>query len=54
MKSNVDKIKEKVLLESLVNKDFESFNLVFNDVVNEQYNKLVNARVNQQMGFSNV
>ena len=54
MQSNVDKIKEKVLLESLVNKDFESFKHVFNDVVDDKYNSLVNMRVNQQMGLANV
>lgn len=54
MKSSADKIKEKVLTEALVNKDFESFKLILNDVIDQQYSNIINARLNQQMGFENV
>ena len=54
MNSSIDKIKEKMLLESLANKDFNAFKSVFNDVVNEQYSNIVNTRINQHMGIKNV
>jgi len=54
MQSNIEKVKEKVLLESLVNKDFDSFSNIFNDIINEQYETIVQNMVNSQMGISNV
>lgn len=54
MQSNIEKVKEKVLLESLVNKDFDSFSNIFNDIINEQYKTIVQNMVNSQMGISNV
>lgn len=54
MKSSSDKIKEKVLIESLINKDFDSFKLILGDVIDDQYASIVSTRVNQQMGLNNV
>lgn len=54
MQSNIEKVKEKVLLESLVNKDFDSFSSIFNDIINEQYETIVQNMVNSQIGISNV
>lgn len=53
MKSSSDKIKEKVLTEALLNKDFDTFKLIFNDVVDQQYSTIIESRLNQQMGLKN-
>jgi hypothetical protein len=45
MSSASDKIREKVLLESIINRDVDSFHLLFSEIVEEQYNNLIKSRV---------
>lgn len=51
MSSASDKIREKLLLESIVNKDMDSFMLLYTEVLEEQYNSLVKSRFNELEGI---
>ncbi|MCK9428462.1 MAG: hypothetical protein M0R17_00445 [Candidatus Omnitrophica bacterium] len=42
-----DKIREKILIESISNKDLDSFLLLFSEVLEEQYNNIVSTRFNE-------
>ena len=44
MNSTFDKIKEKALIESIINKDQDSFNALYSELQKEEYSKLVSNR----------
>ena len=50
MSSASEKLREKLLIESIVNKDKDSFSLLFSEVLEEQYNSLISSRFNELEG----
>lgn len=51
MSSASEKIREKILIESIVNRDMDSFVLLYNEVLEEQYNSIIKERFNELEGI---
>ena len=46
-----EKIREKAIIESIVNKDIDSFVSIYQDIIKDEYDKLVKARFNEMEGI---